>query len=54
MVFIKTIYPNYYVDIQKLIITKILNIDEKLVEEFITTLQIENELEEELNGLFSA
>lgn len=48
------IYPNYYVDIQKLIITKILNIDEKLVEEFITTLQIENELEEELDGLFSA
>lgn len=38
------IYPNYYVDIQKLIITKILKIDESLADEFITSLQIENEL----------
>lgn len=48
------IYPNYYLDIQKLIITKILNINEKLVDEFITTLQIESELDEELENLFSA
>lgn len=47
------IYPNYYVDIQKLIITKILNIDEKLVEEFITTLQIENALDEEWSMLIA-
>lgn len=40
------IFPNYYVDIQNLLATKLLNINEKLIPEFIDTLQIEAEIDE--------
>ncbi len=40
------IYPNYYEDIQKLIINKILNIDEALVEEFVNNIELQAELDE--------
>lgn len=40
------IFPNYYVDIQKLLATKLLNINEQLIEEFIDTIQLDAELEE--------
>ena len=44
------IYPNYYMDIQKLLSAKLLNIDEKMINEFFETMQLDAELEE----LFSA
>lgn len=40
------IYPNYYVDIQKLLATKLLNINEQLIQEFIDTIQLDAEIDE--------
>lgn len=39
------IYPNYYVDIQKLLATKLLYISENLMPEFIDTIQLNAEIE---------
>ena len=40
------IFPNYYMEIQKLLSTKLLNIDEPMINEFIKSIKVDAEIEE--------